>query len=71
MNYVGNAAVIGDNKPSFLRAMADSIRNCQEKKIPNCEKLTLTLKIASTLEGTLTLEGTYHSSIIKDLLAEG
>ena len=26
-NYLRNAAVIGDNKPSFLRAMADWIQN--------------------------------------------
>ena len=35
-NYLGNAAVIGDNKPLFLRAMADWIKNCQKKRIPNC-----------------------------------
>ena len=41
-NYLGNAAVIGDNKPSLLPAMTDWIQNWQEKKIPNCEKFTLT-----------------------------
>ena len=41
-NYLGNAAVIGDNKPSFLRTMADWIQNWQEKKISICEKFTLT-----------------------------
>ena len=34
-NYLGNAAVTGDKKPSFLRAMTDWIQNWQEKKIPN------------------------------------
>ena len=42
VNYLGNAAVIGDNKPSFLRAMADWIQNQKKKKILNCEKFTLT-----------------------------
>ena len=39
-NYLGNVAVIGDNKPSFFHAMADWVQNWQEKKIPNCEKFT-------------------------------
>ena len=26
-NYLGNAAIIGDKKPSFLRAIADWIQN--------------------------------------------
>ena len=33
-NYLGNAAVIGDNKQSFLRTMGDWIQNWQENKIP-------------------------------------
>ena len=66
-NYLGNAAVIGDNKPSFLRAMADWIQNWQEKKIPNCEKFTLTLQTASAFVRTLKC----HASLIEDLLAEG
>ena len=45
-NYLGNAAVIGDNKPSFLRTMADWIQNWQEKKISICEKFTLTSQAA-------------------------
>ena len=46
-NYLGNVAVIGDNKPSFFHAMADWIQNWQEKKIPNREKFTLTSQTAS------------------------
>ena len=38
-NYLGNAAVIGDNKPSFLHTMADWIQNWQEKKIPIARSL--------------------------------
>ena len=41
-NYLGNAAAVGDNKPCFLRTMADWIQNWREKKIANCEKFTLT-----------------------------
>ena len=65
--YLGNAAVTGDNKPSFLRAMTDWIQNWQEKKIPNCEKFTLTSQTASAFVRTLKC----HSSLIEDLLAEG
>ena len=38
-NYLGNAAVIGDNKPSFLRTMADWIQNWQEKNFPTARGL--------------------------------
>ena len=51
--YLWNAAVIGDNKPSFLLAMADWIQNWQEKKIPNCGKFTLTSQTASAFVRTL------------------
>ena len=66
-NYLGNAAVIGDNKPSLLRAMARWIQNWQEKKIPNCEKITLTSQTASAFVRVLKC----HASVIEDLLAEG
>ena len=64
-NCLGNAAVIEDNKPSFMPVMADWIQNCQEKKIANCEKFTLTSQtaFARTLK--------CHASLIEDLLAEG
>ena len=52
-NYLGNAAVTGDKKPSFLRAMTDWIQNWQEKKILNCEKFTLTSQTASAFVRTL------------------
>ena len=66
-NYLGNAAVTGDNKPSFLRAMADWIQNWQEKKIANCEEFNLTSQTPSAFVRTLKC----HASLIKDLLAEG
>ena len=64
--YLGNAAVIGDNKSSFSRAMADWIRNWQEKKIPNCKKFTLTSQTASAFVRMLKC----YASLIEDLLAD-
>ena len=66
-SFLGNAAVIGDNKPLFLRAMTDWIQNWQEKKIPNCEKFTLTSQTASAFVRTLKC----HASLTEHLLAEG
>ena len=66
-DYLGNAAAIGDNKPSFLCVIADWIQNWQEKKIPNCEKFTLTSQTASAFVRTLK----YHALLREDLLAEG
>ena len=51
----------------FLGAVADLIQNWQEKKIPYCEKLTLTSQTASAFVRTLK----YHVLLIEDLLAEG
>ena len=42
-------------------------QNWQEKKIPNCEKFTLTSQTASAFVRTLKC----HASLIEDLLAEG
>ena len=47
--------------------MTDWIQNWQEKKIPNCEKFTLTSQTASALVRTLK----FHALPIEDLLAEG
>ena len=47
--------------------MADWIQNWQEKKIPNCEKFTLTSQTTSAFVRTLKC----HASLIEDLLAEG
>ena len=47
--------------------MADWIQNWQEKKIPNCEKFTLTSQTASAFVRTLK----YLASLKEDLLAEG
>ena len=66
-NFLGNAAVIGDNKPLFLRAMTDWIQNWQEKKIPNWEKFTVTSQTASAFVRTLKC----HALPRKNFLAEG
>ena len=47
--------------------MTDWIQNWQEKKIPNCEKFTLTSQTASAFVRTLK----YHALLREDLLAEG
>ena len=67
VNYLGNAAVIGDNQASFLRAMADRIQDWQEKKVPNCEKFTLALRTASPFVIILKC----YALVIEDLFAEG
>ena len=41
-NCPGSGAVKGDQKPSFLWAMAEWIQAWQTERIPNCEKVTLT-----------------------------
>ena len=41
-NYLGNAAVLGDEKPAFLRAFAAWLRDWQQGRISDCERLTLT-----------------------------
>ena len=66
-NYLGNAAITGDNKPWFLRAMADWIQNWQENKISNCKKFTLTSQTASAFVRT----SKSHASLTEHLLAEG
>ena len=66
-NYPRNSGAIGDNKPSFIRAMADCIQNWQEKKIPNCKKFTLTSQTTSAFVKILK----HHASLVEDFLAEG
>ena len=52
-NYLGNAAVNGDQKPLFLRAMAEWVQPWQTERIPNCEKFTLIAQTGSALVRTL------------------
>ena len=66
-NKLGNAAIIGDQKPKFLRAFADWLEEWHENQIPSCEKYTLTAQTKSAL--VVTLRAT--ASLIEDLLLEG
>ena len=66
-NRLGNAAILGDNKPTFLRALADWIEEWKDESISNCEQFTLTENTSSALKRTLR----YTASLIEDLLSEG
>ena len=66
-NFLGNAVVIGDQKPSFLRSMAVWIQNWQDQHIPNSEHFTLIGQTSSALIRTLN----FHASLIEDLLSDG
>ena len=64
---LGNAAVPGDNKPQFLRALADWIENWDSEKIRNAERFTLTAQTSYALRRTLRC----HAALIEDLLDDG
>lgn len=66
-NYLGNAANDGDNKPTFLRAMANWIKSRRNDRIPNFEQFPLTSQTASAFVRTLLC----HAALIEDLLTEG
>ena len=61
-NRLGNAAVAGDNKPKFLREVADWVEKWSE-----CEYFTLTPQTSKALTTTLRAS----ASLIEDLLSEG
>ena len=66
-NKIGNAAVIGNQKPQFLRAFADWLimwHHWHESRIPNCEKFQLSKQTSDGLIQTLCC----HASLIEDLL---
>ena len=66
-NYIGIAAVLGDEQPVFLRVFAAWLKDWQQERISNCERFTLTSQKASAFTRTLL----YHASLIEDLLEEG
>ena len=66
-NRLGNAAILGDNKPTFLRALADWIEEWKDESISNCERFTLTENTHSALNCTLRCT----ASLTEDLLSEG
>ena len=67
INRLGNAAILGDNKPTFLRALADWIEEWKDENISNCERFTLTENTSSALKRTLRCT----ASLIEDMLSEG
>ena len=52
-NYLGNAAILNDKKPEFLRAMALWIDNWVKQKILNCEKFIMSAQTSSAFKQTL------------------
>ena len=52
-NRLGNAAVLNDKKPEFLRAFADWIDEWDNLKLPNCDKFNLTAQTSHALRCTL------------------
>ena len=63
---LGNAAVNGDGKSSFLRSMADWIEEWTNERLPNCQKFTLSAQTSSAIARTLRC----HAYLIEDLLKE-
>jgi hypothetical protein len=66
-NRLGNAATANDNKPEFLRELANWVEKWDELKLPNCEKFTLSAQTSSALRRTLRC----HAALIEDLLNDG
>lgn len=66
-NRIGNAAVFGDHKPEFLRALSQWLKQWDEAKIANCEKFTLSKQTSEALQKTLLC----HAALIEDLLSDG
>ena len=66
-NHLGNAAILGDNKPTFLRALANWIEEWKDESTSNCDRFTLTENTNSALKRTLRCT----ASLIEDLLIEG
>ena len=65
-NRLGNAAVLNDNKPEFLRALADWLCEWQKSRITNCEQFQLSAQTFNAMERSLRC----HASLIEDLLEE-
>ena len=66
-NPLGNSAVIGDNKPEFLRSFAAWVAKWQNEKIPCFETFTLKKQTSLALIRTLLC----HAALIEELLDEG
>ena len=65
-NKLGNASIIGDNKPEFFKKLADWLTLWQESQLPGSQKFTLTKQTSSALITTLQCT----AALIEDLLNE-
>ena len=63
-NHIGNSAVMYDQKPQFLRALADWVVKWETESIPDCEKFALSAQTRAALTRTLRC----HAALIEDLL---
>ena len=66
-NPLCNSAIIGDNKPEFLKSFAAWVAKWQNEEIPCFETFTLTKETSSALIWTLLC----HAALIKELSDEG
>ena len=65
--YLGNAAVLGDGKPKFLRQFAEWLIEWQDERLRNSEKFTLSAQTSIALIRTIKCQ----AALIEDLLEEG
>ena len=66
-NWLGHAAKPGDNKPDFLRKLADWFEEWQSLNFTNCPKVTPSAQTSSAMTTSLRC----IASLIDDLLAKG
>ena len=64
---LGHAATKGDQKPEFLRAMANWIEKWTNERLPKSQKFTLSAQTSAALVRTLRC----HAQLIEDLLEDG
>ena len=65
--WLGNAAVLGDGKPQFIRMFAQWLQEWQDQKLSNCQKFTLSAQTNAALIQTAKCQ----AALIEDLLSEG
>ena len=65
-NKLGNAAIPNDNKPKFLRGLADWLCEWQKSRISNCEQFQLSAQTFNAMERSLRC----HAALIEDLLED-
>ena len=66
-NPLGNAAVIDDDKPQFLRLFANWVESWESTQLLASDRFTLTKQTSNAL--VITLRNT--ASLLEDLLSEG